>query len=195
MSQGSKFITDIAKDTFILFLREFFSTQDIYTYHDNDDTTDIFIHDKNTINLEIQEFRPTIAVGRGPIRFRNSSIGQMANFNFFTGKKTYTDIADCEIRCECYSREGLEAEHLANLVAYAVQWTKDSIQKHYKIMVLKVVSIGEEQTIKRDSKYDLVVVPVSITMVKQMTWGSTPKSPKLRDILVTGEPTLENIQS
>ena len=175
-------ITDFAKDTFILFLREFFSNNDIWTYSEDETETKIQICDDFTLNLETSNFRPAICVTRRNIKWANITLGQNRNVIFKTGKKTYTDLMSCDIILKCISKKGLEAEKIAITAFNAIHMTRDALKKHYKIFKLSSVDLGTEQDVKSDSDNDYVMVPIVVSFLKNITWSIQPIAPKLRSI-------------
>lgn len=182
MSKSYQYITDFAKDTFIIFLREYFSNHDRWTYDEDENKTKIQICEDFTFNLEVVNFRPAITVARGHIRFGQATIGQSRGIDFTTEKRIYTDLVTCDIILKCISRNGLEAERLASTVSSAIHMTRDAIKKEYKIMSLNSIDLGTEQIYKADSSPDIVFVPVVVRFQKQVTWAITPKAPVLGDI-------------
>ena len=177
----SPLITDFTKDTFIIVLREYFADHSVWTYNENEHLTKIDICDEYTLNLEVEEFRPIITVSRLPVRWTQTSIGQAEGFDWMTGKRSYTDLFDCGIILKCISREGLEAEQLGAEVFNFIHMTRDGIKKNFGILSLNSIELGVEQPFKKDSKYDLVQVPVSVKLLKQESWSSTPVAPTLKD--------------
>ena len=180
---GYTSITDFAKDTFILFLREFYSTHDTYTYLEDETKTKIQICDSFTFNLEVQGFRPGLSIRRGSIKFQNATLGQTRHVNFQTGKISYTDLMSCGIMIECVARNGLEAERIATTTFNAIHMTREAIQEEYKIFKINSVDLGVEQPYKQDVSPDLIMVPVSVSLLKQVSWSSTPIAPKVAKII------------
>lgn len=175
-------ITDFAKDTFIVILREYFTNHDIWTYHEDKNQTKIQICDENALNLEVSEFRPSIVTSRTPIRWAKICIGQNLDYDFKTGKRSYTDLFNCGTILKCISREGVEADKIASEVFNFIHMSRDSIRVSFQIFSLEGLELGVETPYKKDSKYDLVMVPVTIRLLKQVNWSSTPIAPVLRDI-------------
>ena len=175
-------ITDFAKDTFILFLREFFSSHDIWTYSEDETETKIQVCDDFTLNLETSNFRPAVCIQRRNINFTNLTLGQRRDLSFKTGKKSYTDLMTCDIIIQCISREGLEAERIGLTVFNAIHMTRDALKKDYNIFKLDSMDLGAETPLKTDSDTDYIMVPIGVRFLKNVSWSIEPIAPKLRGI-------------
>lgn len=141
-----------------------------FQWTEDQDSTKIFIADSWTENLERPEPRPALIVTRGDIRWSNATIDQMQEQRFGTGERTYTDLLSSDLTVNCFSREGLEAELLANIVFQSVQFFAKIIRSRTRIFEVNTVVLGREALVQSDSKIDLTVVPVGIGLYWQDRW-------------------------
>jgi hypothetical protein len=136
---------------------------------DQEDTK-ISITDSYTENLDRPEPRPALILTRGDIRWSNSTIDQLQSQSFGTGERVYTDLLSSDLTINCFSREGLEAELLGNIVFQSVQFFAKIIRERTKIFEVNSVVLGREALVQSDSKIDLTVVPVGIGLYWQDRW-------------------------
>lgn len=141
-----------------------------FQWTEDQDSTKIFIADSWTENLERPEPRPALIITRGDIRWSNTTIDQLQEQRFGTAERTYTDLLSSDLTVNCFSREGLEAELLANIVFQTVQFFAKIIRSRSKVFELNSVVLGREALVQSDSKIDLTVVPVGIGLHWQDRW-------------------------
>ncbi|KKN70495.1 hypothetical protein LCGC14_0430730 [marine sediment metagenome] len=144
-----------------------------FQWSQNQDDTKIFIADSWTENLDRPEPRPALILTRGDVRWSNATIDQAQEQSFGTGARTYTDLLSSDLTVNCFSREGLEAELLANIVFQTVQFFAKIIRSRTRIFEVNSVVLGQEALVQSDSKIDLTVVPVGIGLYWQDRWKLT----------------------
>ena len=179
--------TSLAKDLVLKFLQDFFAEPKLYDDH-NDYLWDvdpqkskILIVDAYTEDLERMELRPAIVLRRGGTGWMNASLNQRMSFDWKTSARGYTDLIYSDLTLECLSRNGLEAEFLADLVFQGVQFYALQIRERGAFKVASV-AIGSETLIQADSQQDLTAVPVTMTISFQQTWTVTPSQKLLEKI-------------
>jgi len=185
--------TSLAKDLILKFLQDFFAEPALYDGHnaylwDQDPkTSKILIVDSYTEDLERMELRPAIVLRRGGTGWMNTSLNQLLSFDWRTGTRGHTDLIYSDLTLECLSRNGLEAEFLADLCFQGIQFYAQQIRERGAFRVASV-AIGAETLIQSDSQQELTAVPVNMTLSFQNKWTFTPSQLLLQKI--TG--TLEN---
>jgi len=142
-----------------------------YKWLKDQEATGIHIADQWTENLERPEARPALIISRGPISWENrGGIDQHESSSFGSGAKRFTDMLFSQVTVNCFSREGLEAELLANLVFQAVRFFARELRNQTNIFEIDSASFGSEALIQSDSKVDWTVVPVSVVLHFQDRW-------------------------
>jgi len=168
-------ITSFAKDIILAFLQDMFSQQDLYDgkndylWSPDPEESKILIADGYTEDLEAAEMRPAIVLRRGPIRWLRRSIDQRAHVDFRTGARSFKDLLSSDLTAECLSRNGLEAELLADIVFQGIQLFASSVRTRGAFDV-DTVAIGPETLIQGDSQQELTAVPVGIQLLLQRDW-------------------------
>ena len=133
--------------------------------------TNIFIADQFTENMERPEPRPALIVTRGTIGWENKSgIDQKEVISFNSGAKRFTDLLFTQVTVNCFSREGLEAEELANIVFQCVRFFAQQLRERSNVFEIDSASLGSEALIEADSKKNLSVVPVGLVLHFQDRW-------------------------
>lgn len=182
-------ITSFTKDIILQFLQDMFSQNNLYDdkndyiWSPDPEESKILIADAYTEDLEKTEMRPAIVLRRGPIRWMNTSMYQRIHTNFRTGQETFQDLVSTDLTAECLSRNGLEAELLADIVFQGVQMFSDTIRGRGAFTV-DSVAIGPETLIQSDSSQDLSAVPVGIKLLLQRRWKLTPSAELMERIKV-----------
>jgi len=97
------------------------------------------------------------------------SIDQRSFVDFRTGSKSFQDLLALDLTAECLSRNGLEAELLADIVFQGIQMFAGAIRKRGAFEV-DSVAIGPETLIEGDSQQNLSAVPVGIRLLIQKRW-------------------------
>jgi hypothetical protein len=113
--------------------------------------------------------------GQGGLGHRPPSAGKpFENLGDFIKNETeqpdYSDIIRGTVTINCISKQGLQAEEIANIVFMSLTGFKAQIYKH-GIHGLTALQIGEEQILRSNSDIELTAVPVSFsyTMEKEIT--------------------------
>lgn len=173
--------TDVVKDKILIFLQQLFSQEQLYgngdedmgndfRWHLDDNQTKIMIMDTNTENLEAVEKRPALIITRSPIQWQKLAIDQRFSYDWKSDASSYTDLLSSNLRVNCFSRNGLEAEFLATIVFQCVQFFAKDLKQMDEIFDITSVQIGEEAIVLSDSQIELSVVPVIIGVYLNNTW-------------------------
>jgi len=169
------------KHIFLTFLQEFCSMQnpDVLMYWNPDslDESNIWIIDSYAHDLEsLVEKKPMIVFKRGPMYvaqgFLSENLVRMENrldprwaakgrdVNNSIEYRTFMMSGQAD--WQCISRQGMEAEQIATVVAMMHQ-THKQVLKQKGLHEIKSVQIGEEVMISGDVETEMVMVPVTIS--------------------------------
>ena len=166
-----------------------------YKWTNDYETSDIVIQGEGTMQLEVVEKRPAIIVSRGPVAFTNVAIDQFAgplldaktgritlNYDPATGSRRHTDLLSSSMSFNCLSSEGLEAQRLAWICAYAVRALKRSLMQVGMHRVGEDIQVGSESSpgaIVQPDTQEIVMVSVSVPFLFQQTWTTEPEDKTL----------------
>lgn len=173
------------------FLQALFSTfpagndPKFYHYSDTPETTEIFIEGQGTDNLTGVDIRPKIVVARGPVSWNKTHIGNfVGSKNLSLEKRQYSSIYNGTVGISCFSREDLEADHLAQLCFDAIEAFQFKLHK-FGFLSINSAQIGQRGVIKRDSRPELSVTPVLIRVQVTKQWKTFIVDPvQLRQLFV-----------
>jgi len=173
------------------FLQALFSTfaagndPKLYHYGDDPETTEIFIEGQGTDNLTNVDVRPKIVVARGPVSWNKTHIGNfIGSKNLSMESRSYASIYNGTVGISCFSREDLEADHLAQLCFDSVEAFQYKLHK-FGFLSINSAQVGQRGLIKQDSRPDLTVTPVLIRVQITKQWKTNIVDPvKLREIFV-----------
>ena len=170
------FISDKVKDQVILVLRSFFADQPKYTWLADSNETKVIIADKYSYELEAVEQRPIISVQRGAIRPFGRHIGHFRGSDL-RAVDSFVEAFRVDFVVLCLSRVGLEAETLAQLVFQFIMRYRSKLREK-GFLDIKASSLGEERIAKSDSKIDISVVPVTISVEITDSWSVIDNVPE-----------------
>lgn len=161
--------TKRAKTIILQFLQDAFSQNDFvdggneFLWSRDEEVSKILIADNYTENMAKSDQRPAIILGRGPIAWSNIGLNQQKGQSFRAGTQTFQDKLRTSVVCNCFSRQGIQAETIASIVFSGIQFFADEIRKRGAFEI-NSVSIAQESIIEIDSRHDLSVVPVEIDL-------------------------------
>jgi hypothetical protein len=164
---------------FVRFLQVVFHTfeKGAYRWEPDLELTDIVISDQGMIGNPVVEKRPAIICMRGPAMWSNVSMDQFKSFDFQTGTRHHTDLIASSMIYDCVAKEGLEAQRIAWIAAYATRTLKRNLMKAGLHRVGENVDIGQESdagSILGDSGKELQLVPVSVPFFFQDSYSIGP---------------------
>jgi len=148
-----------------------------YQWSEDENHSDIIIQDQGTVNREAVERRPAIIVARGPVSFANIGLDQFKKFDFSEGKRTHTDLMGGNISYNCLAKEGLEAQKIAWVSAYATRALKRSLMRAGVHRVGEEIQIGAESppgSIVQPDTEEVTMVSVNVPFHAQQTWSVEP---------------------
>jgi hypothetical protein len=164
-------MTDEVKNRLIEFLRFIFSRSERFHYTDDELESKISISDVYP-KKEDAEKKPSLVVRRENLILTNRGIGHFSGWtlskNF--GSK-FTDLLQSQCVIECHSREGLEAEKLANIVFSSLLYFRRKLREVGRVHDILVANIGPEipQRISSEITHSMVPVQLSFTFTESWT--------------------------
>jgi hypothetical protein len=163
-------MTDEVKNRLIEFLRFIFSRSDRFQYNDDELASKISISDIFP-KKEDYEKKPALVVRRENLILTNRGIG---HFHSWTLSKNFgsrfMDLLQSQCVIECYSREGLEAEKLANIVFASLLYFRRKLREVGRIHDVLVANIGPEVPVRTSSEITLAMVPVQLSFTFTESW-------------------------
>jgi hypothetical protein len=104
---------------YVAFVQGLFAAAPPGAYHwtEDVDRTEIYIAGETPIKSEHVGTRPGISFTRGPIQFYSLGMDDMLSFQFSTGQKTKSVLIPGVMSINCVSRNALESEKIAFVVA------------------------------------------------------------------------------
>ena len=197
--QTNNAVLDIKK-IFISFAQKYFENHIRFTWNSDLRTTKLIVADKNAFELEVLDTKPGVILSRGAHRWAmvagQKGIGETKkDFMFPDGIETlegaltdtdlsrqeYKDLIEGTVTFNCISRNGLQAEEVANELFMALTVFKAEIKKH-GIHMIHGITMGEEGIVRSNSGIELEVVPVTLQYSAQRTVTSSMKT---YDMVVT----------
>lgn len=191
------------KDILIRFLQEYFALQTpgegmFYFAKGNvsgalgptdEENTEVIITDSGSLGTDVVEKRPAIVLARGPFSYANTALDNFLDLKHVNEKRTHTDILTGSFVINCVSRNGLEAEKLALLVAKAIRIHRRRIQLAGFFQIGQRIRIGSESpangVVSGDSEEDFISVPVTFPVFYQETFSVQPTAATLAKITAT----------
>jgi hypothetical protein len=163
-------MTDEVKNRLLEFLRFIFSNSERFKYNDDELASKISISDVFP-KKEDYEKRPALVVRRENLMTTNRGIGHFKGWTYSKNfGSRFTDLFQSQCVIECYSREGLEAEKLANIVFMSLLYFRRKLREVGRIHDVLVANIGPEIPQKISSEITLAMVPVQLSFSFTEAW-------------------------
>lgn len=187
----NKYFTNSLKfmeNSVLIFLQSLFANfppeTHCFHYDDSPEVSEIAIEGQNTDNLTSVDTRPKIVVARGPVRVNKTGINNsIGSRNLTLQNRTFATIRQGTVGISCYSREDLEADRLAEIVADSIESMTDIIRS-LGFLEIRATDIGQRAMIKSDSRPDLFVTPVMIRVQVTKNYNRQVVDPvRLRQII------------
>jgi hypothetical protein len=163
-------MTDEVKNRLIEFLRFIFERSDRFHYNDEELKSGISISDIFPVKEDFEK-KPAITVRRENMLLTNRGIG---HFKGWTLSKNFgsrfMDLLQSQVVIECYSREGLEAEKIANIVFGSILFYRRKLREVGRIHDVLVANIGAEVPQRVSSTITLAMVPVQLSFTFSEEW-------------------------
>lgn len=163
-------MTDEVKNRLIEFMQFIFSRSDRFHFSDDEVESGISISDIYPVK-EDHEKKPAIVIRRENLLLTNRGIG---HFKGWTLSKNFgsrfMDLLQSQVVIECYSREGLEAEKIANIVFGSILFYRRKLREVGRIHDVLVANIGPEIPQRVSSTITLAMVPVQLSFTFTEEW-------------------------
>ena len=163
-------MTDEVKNRLIEFLRFIFSNSSLYRYTDDEVNSRIYISDVFPVK-EDYEKKPSVVVSRENLFLTNRGIGHFHSFKIARNLGyRFLDLLQSQVVIECYSRQGLEAEKIANIVFFSILAFRRKLRQVGRIHDVLTAGIGKEIPQKTSSDIILAMVPVTLSFTHREMW-------------------------
>jgi hypothetical protein len=163
-------MTDEVKNRLIEFLRFIFSRSERYRFTDDEVDSKVWISDVFP-KKEDMEKKPALIVRRENLLLTNRGIGHF--FGWTLSKNfgsRFMDLLQSQVAIECYSREGLEAEKLANMVFGSLLFFRRKLREVGRVHDVLAAGIGPEIPQRVSSEITLAMVPVTLSFTFTESW-------------------------
>jgi len=163
-------LTDESKNRILEFLRFIFERSERYTYNDNELLSKISISDIFPQKEDFEK-KPGIVVRRENMLLTNRGIGHFLGWTFSKNfGSRFMDLLQTQVVIECYSREGLEAEKIANMVFASVLFYRRKLREVGRVHDILTAGIGPEVPQRVSSVVTLAMVPVHVSFTHTEVW-------------------------
>lgn len=154
------------KKVFLSFVQQYYRTHPRLTWNVDPRITKIYIADKYALDPGVIEKMPAIILNLGNRGFARTSLGQVLTRDLTTGRVERTDLIQGMVTFHCISKNGIEAETIADGLLLRIMGFKEEFKRH-RIHQILGTNIGEEQVIRGDSSPRMSMVPVYVQYTVQ----------------------------
>lgn len=153
---------------FIKFIQGLFASAPVgcYRWTDDDENTELYITGEEQIDPDVVQKRPAISFIRGPIQFYSLGMDDMESYEFDTGKKTKGVLLPGTMTINVCSRNSLESEQVAFVVADHIWLLRGLLMKQGMFEVGRGIQIGSPtkagSIIAKDQGDEYYCTPVSV---------------------------------
>lgn len=163
-------MTDEVKNRIIEFLQFVFSNSQRFQYLSDEIESKVSISDVFP-KKEDYEKKPAIVVRRENMFLTNRGIGHFLGWTYSKNfGSRFMDMLQSQVVIECYSREGLEAEKIANIVFGSLLFFRRKLREVGRIHDILVANIGPETPQRISSEITLAMVPVQLSFTFTEMW-------------------------
>lgn len=170
---------------FASFVQGLFHAAPVGTYHwePSMEDSEIVITDENPINVEVVGRRPAITFTRGPVQFFSLGLDDMLHYEFDTGAKTKSVLIPGTMSINCCSRNDLESEKLAMIIAEQLWLHRELLMKEGFFEIGRQPMIGAPSPagsiVAGDSAREWYVTTISCPFQFYRTSKVTPLNKKI----------------
>lgn len=163
-------LTDESKNRLLEFLRFIFERSERFTYNDDEIQSKISISDIFP-KKEDYEKKPAIVVRRENMILTNRGIGHFMGWTYSKNfGSRFMDLLQTQVVIECYSREGLEAEKIANMVFASILFYRRKLRTIGRVHDILAAGIGPEAPQRVSSEVTMAMVPVHVSFTHSEMW-------------------------
>jgi len=163
-------MTDEVKNRLLEFLRFIFSRSERFAFNDDEVESKISISDIFP-KKEDYEKKPAVVVRRENLLMTNRGVGHFMGWTFSKNfGSRFMDLLQSQVVIECYSREGLEAEKIANIVFACLLFYRRKLREVGRVHDILVANIGPEIPQRISSEITLAMVPVQLSFTFSEMW-------------------------
>jgi hypothetical protein len=171
---------EYVRTLFVGFFQGLFNAADRGAYHweANDELSEIYISDENSLKAETIGQRPAITCTRGPVQFYTLGLGDMAGYDPRTGTTTKSVLVPGTMTVNCSSRVSLECDRIAWICAEQLWMNREVLLKAGFFEVGRIPVIGSPSPagsiIQSDIGDEWYVVSVTCPFQFQRTSQTSP---------------------
>jgi hypothetical protein len=163
-------MTDEVKNRLLEFLRFIFERSERFTFNDDEVESKISISDIFPKKEDFEK-KPAIVVRRENLMLTNRGVGHFHSWTFSKNfGSRFMDLLQSQVVIECYSREGLEAEKIANMVFASLLFYRRKLREVGRVHDILVANIGPEIPQRMSSEITLAMVPVQLSFTFTEMW-------------------------
>lgn len=163
------------------FMQGLFAQAEPGSFHwePNLEETELVITDESPIKLDVVGKRPCISTVRGTVAWGKTSIDEMQSSNLATDQRQHTDLVSGTMTINCCSRESLESEYIAWIVANHSWLLRRLVIKHTPVHEFgrgQVVGAPSPAgaIVSGDSEGSWICTPIQIPFFLQISGKVTP---------------------
>jgi hypothetical protein len=163
------------------FIQGLFEQADQGCFHWNEslEETEIVITDESPIKLDVVGKRPAISTVRGQVAWGKTSLDEMQSRNMATDQIKHTDLLSGNMTFNCCSREPLETEYIAWVVANHTWLLRRLIMKYTPVHEFgRGQAVGAPSPagaiVSGDTEGEWICTPVMVPFFLQITGKVTP---------------------
>lgn len=161
--------TDEVKNRLLEFLRFIFSNSSRFRFVDDDDNeSKIIISD---VFKKDYDKKPAVVLRRENMFLTNRGLGHFKGWTYSKNfGSRFMDMLQSQVVIECYSREGLEAEKMANIVFFSLLAFRRKLRTVGRVHDVLVANVGAEVPQRISSEITLAMVPVQLSFTFTEQW-------------------------
>lgn len=174
---------------YIGFLKSLFSLMDAGCWKwQPDDSSEIVITDQHPIRTENIGARPAVTVTRGAVQFYTLGLDDMLDYKFETAKKRKTVLVPGVMTINCCSRNEIESEELAWLIAEHMWLLREQLMGSAKFF-----EIGRQPSISPATSAEGIVAGDGGEEWYCTSVSSPFQFPRMSQVTPLGDRILENL--
>lgn len=129
---------------FVRFIQGLFSASQpgAYKWSDDPENTEIYITDEGVVQPSVIEKSPAVTLTRGPVQFYSLGLDDLHGYDFSLDKKTKGLLVPGTMTINAISRNDLESEHLAFIIARHIWLLRDLLMKSGFFEIGRSIQVG-----------------------------------------------------
>jgi hypothetical protein len=150
-----------------------------FKWHESLEETELVITDESPIKLDVVGKRPCISTVRGQVAWGKTSLDEMQTRSMSNDSRKHTDLLSGNMTINCCSREPLESEYIAWIVANHTWLLRRLVMKHTPVHEFGRGQVVGAPTpagaiVTGDTEAEWVCTPIQIPFFLQISGKVTP---------------------